>query len=389
MKRNVTVLVCLAFIILLSGCTKISGEATLNQECISISDNYTWDKSIQGNLVLASSNLQGNEFLDMSTGARISITNNKNDFAYSFQVSPDGEWLAYIHDGEPPLTTSLIVQSANKKEIFEFPVDFQEWQTISYWLNNETLILRNHAVPLDNIVVFNPFTGEKQVMNATEYPKTLPDDWEWDYWPSLLILDPLQRYLTYVGISGDTYHPGDHKLVLWNLENRQVVTEVNDFGYSPAPPLWKQDGSGLILVKSIPGYAPPVEKDDLLFLSVDGKVEHLAELGNYFQYAKVDSYSLSPNEAFLALSLVTTFVRGQTSQRTLLILDLSTLNIMDTCLLPQATNAFLTWSPDSKYLAFAQLSSKNDEQTVVLDVFKNEAFIVAEKFHPEGWLIDK
>lgn len=358
----------------------------LNQKCLSSLRSYTWDKYMFGTLVLTSSDLSGSYFLDMSNGTRKSITQNESDIALDFSVSPNGYWIAYIYQGESDLAESLIIQSSDEQENYVYPVNRDEWQSIAYWLNNETLLLWNHDSPLDNLIFFNPFTEEKWLM-PNEYPNILPEDSGWDeFWPSITIYDPSLRKVVYLGTNENGYQPGNSTLVLWNVINNQQITTVINMGYTLVHPIWKSDGSGLIFVKSLTGYDDKRE-DEVFFISSDGETKQLTNLSNMYISPNIYSASLSPDERYLAIELITNFGRKtvEVVDRRILILDMTSEELIDYCLVPEQF-AHLTWSPDSRYLAFSQPLSDEDAQTVILDILNEETFVIAEHLRPQGWM---
>ena len=369
--------------------TGVIPKTNITRKCSNISISHSWDNPILGTLVLVSSNTRENIFLDMNSGTRYPISKNKNDVAVGFNVSPNRKWLAYAGAEDLKTTDSLIVQSADGQESFRFPINYQEWQIIAYWLNNETLVLWNHASPLDNIILFNPFTGDKQVMR-NEYPNIMPEDGGWGHsWPSVTIYDPLLDQVIYLGMSENGYQPYDATLILWNVAKNQQVTKISDFGYTLVHPVWKLDGSGLVFVKSLTDHDPSKrQQDELFFLSSGGEIKLLTKLSDMYSSPSIDSASLSPDARFLAFEIVTNFrlkVGSSNSDRRILILDMATLELIDYCLVPEQF-AQLTWSPDSRYLAFSQPLSSEDAQTLVLDVLNGSVFVAAEHLRPEGWL---
>lgn len=363
-----------------------SSASLLVQKCLDSLHPHLQNNDMPGTLILSSPALSGNYFVDVSTGAKTSITENESDLALDFNVSPNGKWLAYISGGSG-LTESLIVQSADGQERLDYPVNRAEWQSIAYWLNNETLALWNHDSPLDSLIMFNPLTGDKEVM-LNEYPNILPEDSDWDqFWPSITIYDSSLDQVVYLGTNDNGYQPGNVTLILWNVTKQTQVTKIDNFGYTLVHPIWKLDGSGFVFVKSLTGYDPPVRQDEIFFLSSSGEIKQLTELSDIYPSPNIYSARISPDERLLAFEIVTNFSR-KTEEPAIwrvLILDMVTLEIYDYCLTTEQF-AHLTWSPDSRYLAFSQPLSGEEIQTVVLDMLRGEAFVVAKNLQPEGWL---
>jgi len=205
-------------------------------------------------------------------------------------------------------------------------------------------------------------------------------------WPSLTIYDPSLQHVVYVGISGSNYKPGNHQLILWDRRNNKPISKINGFGYTPVYPIWKSDGSGVFFVKALIGIDPLIRQDEWFLLNTDGEAKQITKLKELFKSPSIYSASISPDGRFLAFELDTNFTRkpGEDIDRRLLVLDTTTLELTDYCLIPEQFTR-LIWSPDSQYLAFSILLKEN-AQTVVLDVINGSTFIVAEHLRPEGWL---
>jgi Tol biopolymer transport system component len=367
--------------------TSTTAATLLTKQCLNVSSSHTWDDSLAGTLVLVSPNLSENYFLDMKTGKKFLVTKTEDDLAGDFSVSPNGNWLAYV-GGKINEADMLVIESADGKERFTYPQDYQEWQSIAYWLDDKTLVLWHHANPLDNIILFNPFTGDKKTMGL-EYPNILLEDDIWDFsWPSVTIYDRSLRRLVYLATGKDGFKVGNATLVLWDRNANRPITEISDLGFTLVYPLWKSDGSGLVYVKSETGMHPPEKAEELFFLSLDGKNDQLTKLSDYFQKATIYSYSWSPDERFIAFDLEGISAGEQEWKKHLLILDMSNLEVIDYCLSPEQFTP-LIWSPDSRYLAFSQPLSGEDARTVVLDVLKGYALVAVEHLRPAGWLISE
>jgi Tol biopolymer transport system component len=131
----------------------------------------------------------------------------------------------------------------------------------------------------------------------------------------------------------------------------------------------------------VAGYDPPEDKDDIFFLSVDGTIKQLTVLSDYFSEAIIFSTSWSPDENLIAFEILI----NQNGERKLLILNMSTLEIIDLCLSPQPFTPMI-WSPDSRYLAYSEELTNDSSQTVLVDLVDRNAFVVADEVLPAGWV---
>ncbi len=348
--------------------------------CLDVSPVPIWGGI--GDLVVVTARLsRSGSVIDMQTGTGPTLLDKDYDSSGYIIQSPDRNWLAYKAKSRAEKTYVLVIQSADGLEHFTYPLNYQEWDGIVYWLDNQTLVLWHYERPRTSIILWNPFTGEKTPMGM-DYPDILSDNWEWlqHSWTSVTIYAPSLRYLVYLkDNNGNILEP---RMVLWDREAKRPIATIEDFGYTWVWPLWKLDESGLVYVKAMPGLRPIYDADEVYFLSIEGENTQLTQLSNHFPEATIWKYNWSPDERFLALNVRTSMNGGE---HRLLVLDLSSLALTDYCLEPQDFSQ-LIWSPDSQQLAFTEQLPDKRLRTVVIDVVKQNAFVVADDSEPTAWL---
>jgi len=361
--------------------------------CLNLPLSNKVEKPYSGILVLQSDIREENRFMDMRTGVEKTTNPNQNFLTSDLNVSPDRKWIAYLNEEKSQSNYQLVIRSADGQKSYIYSQNGEEWQDIAYWLNNETLVLWNHTPKLDSIVLFNPFTGNKRAMK-NNYPDMLPDESVWkQFWPSTTIYSPSLDKMVYLNNGKDGFKLGDNTLTFLDLKNGQVITEINHFGYTHVFPLWKSDGNGFIFVKSNPGNDPPVVKDDLYFISIDGKNYQLTKLGENYQNIQISSYSLSPDGNSLAFTVLSTQDKDKKTAKWknhLMVLNLLSLQLFDYCLPPSRFTP-LIWSPDGHQLAFSEEIDNNGDNSraMILDFIKEIAFVVDDHLHPVGWMDTK
>jgi hypothetical protein len=366
--------------------TPIVHEPSYTKQCVDITASKLSDLS--GTLLIHSPIITSKPLLiNLKTGEKKSFLNKNDDGAADFTLSPDGEWLAYIHWG---LQTKdeLVVESVNGEQVFSTPMGLKDWNGIvtkSYWLNNEDLVLWRHSSSsLDNVIILNPLTKKRTEM-STYYPDIISDDWSWRMsWPSITIYSPSLDHLVYLSNKEGEIMAGFQKLVLWDLKNSKRITEVTGFGFTEEKPIWKSDGSGVFFVKANEGYHPALNKDELFFLGVNGSLKQLTNLSNAFHNAIIFSYSLSPDEKYLAFAIRADDLEATVRENRLLILNTATLEVSDTCLIQEWFSG-MVWSPDSRKIAYSEPVGKRNSRTVLFDIFDRKANIFAEDSVPEVW----
>ena len=364
--------------------TQSANQYTIH--CMDVSNIPLSKLSLSGTLIIGYPTTLGEKFhIDFMSGEKSPFFNGNVYGANEFFLSPNGEWIAYVRwDSQD--NHSLVIRSVNGGKTYTYPWGFSEWQaivTLSYWLNNEKLVVWNHSGVIDNVILFDAFTGNKTVME-TKFPDIISSNDFWDSaWPSVTIFDPSLEYLVYLSNNDGKYELGNQRMVLWDLKRSKRITEVNKFGYTFVWPIWKSDSSGVVYVKSIEGYNPPENKDEWFFLGKGGKVKQLTDLSSYFHNSRIFSYSLSPDEKFLAFVLQVD-KEGERWENKLLILNMITLEIRDYCFSPEQL-APLVWSIDSNNLAFSRRLNDKTSDTVVIDLFAQKAFFIAGNSQPLVW----
>jgi hypothetical protein len=356
------------------------------------SDVYPYNPqtfTLPGKLILYAG-YKDNYMIDLRSEKKIPFSPDSEALTSEFSVSHDGKWLAFSETiGVDHGTQKLVVESADRKERLTFPMDYQEWQSIAYWITNDMLVLWDHASPLDHVILFNPFTGKKQKMD-NNLPDILPEDlYGWDFsWPSITIFSPSLDQVVYLKSSPSGYKLGEATLALWNIKKQETVAEIAGFGFTQEHPWWNLQGNKLIYVKSIPGIAPPIEQDEIFLLSSDGNNQQLTRLKDYYEFASIESYQWSPNEEYVAFQVVAKSPEEPQGKSRLLILNMSNLQVTDLCFSPKQ-RAPIVWSPDGQYLSFVEQSLNEGTETLVVDIQNKVAYLIDQDHTPGGWVVDE
>ena len=308
-------------------------------------------------------------------------------------ASPNGKWLSYVIftpiDNGADVTMDLIVESTDGEKQAQLSFDPNWFTGIDIpWLDNERMwfpVLNKKDVNPPTLVL-NPFTGEQQILLA-DYPNFNP----YYYGPvgtpplffddSNVAYDPSLRYVAYPQNADDGLY-----VALWDRETERTVAKVFSGGLYELRPLWLPDGSAFV-VAAFPDKDTPLR--EWFLMGGDGEIRQLTHLGKlYSKYGFGQTASLSPDGRYLVFGLYV----GDFGPRDLVILDLHTLEMVNTCL-KLSTIPF--WSPDSQYLAVSHWDAdKMQSSVIVLDVEEGWAATVFtddnEAMHttlPRGWLV--
>ncbi len=304
-------------------------------------------------------------------------------------TSPDGKWLAYCPvSDDSPTGQWLIVQSADGNQQKKVPLGIYLWYLGSYgfpWLDNQHLAFLRivpNEYPREGypVVIINPFTG-KQSELISNYPgfqrSPAGPAGHLDLGHSDVVYDPSLNLVIYPSAIGSSY------LVLWDRQSKTVLAKVERaVGYYP---LWSPDAKQFVVP-----LLPPREDENIVEewfrIGRDGQVDQLTHFGDYFISAEMGSgYSWSPDGQKLAFWLDVS--PGLCSGPNLAILDISTRQVIDTCILGNTLTPI--WSLDSRYIVIENLNLKT-QHTVLVDAQQGQAFDITditESSLPIGWLV--
>ncbi len=314
--------------------------------------------------------------------------------ANCLSASPDGKWLAYCPvSNDSPTGQWLIVRSADGKQQKKVPLDLHLDYLGSYgfpWLDNQHLAFLqiqpdNHPPEGYPIVIINPFNKEQSKLDSN-YPglQRSPSGpaGNLDLGHSDVVYDPSLNLVIFPSAIDGSY------LVLWDRQSKAVLAKVDGaVGYYP---LWSPDAEQFVVP-----LLPPKESENIIVewfrVSRDGQVDQLTHFGDYFMSAEIDSeYRWSPDGRKLAFWLKVS--PGLCSGPNLAVLDISTRQVMDTCVSGQSGYAATPgpiWSLDSRYIVVV-IQNLNVRQTILVDTKRGQAFDITNitgDSLPIGWLV--
>lgn len=263
-------------------------------------------------------------------------------------ISPNGEWLSYFSDGR----TELTIESADGQVKRQVPAPAGVgWLSLFDglpWLDNERLWISEwpdigESPPVD---IINPFTGEQQKILSNYpglelYPKTPGLHFEY----SSVVYNPSLQLVAYPEVTKDGYA----YITLWDRQAKKALARVPDGGAYGHPPIWLPDGNRFVVVAATDWDSPR----EWQMLSRDGTVHQLTHFQDiYGKDFEISPYaSISPDGKYLAFGLsLNKDSRSTASPKKLFILNLTTLELINTCVWFRDYPAPI-WSPDSQYVS--------------------------------------
>lgn len=350
-----------------------SPQVNVTTNCLEILPALPLDSDRAGLLVLY--NPDTTYLMDMATGMVEMLP--KNDQVGTLDgsaVSPDGRWLFYQGAASFDATSySNVVRSADGMQQVEFTDKDVDYAGLGYWLDNERLALhRINPEGLDWVVVYNPFTDEKQVLKP-DYPEIISDDWERLMWATgITTYDPTLTRVVY--LAGEIF---DSRVVLWDRQSNQAVVEIPDFTHSYRGPLWSPDGTNYIFPISI--FNELVRRQEFFLVNQDGNYKQITDLNKYYSNVKITDFSWSPNGRYI----------GFWVNQTIAVLDVSSGKVTDYCISTSRADALPPfWSLDSQHLVIGVADpGEVISRSILIDLIEGYAAVITEDAVPEGWMI--
>jgi len=369
------------------------------EQCLEILPNLPAGLNINGSFLLSKLDSHHTTYIFHLDGTKVFLPKTANETLDFIEVSPNRRWISYYAENLIDENASrLVVTDLTGKQVFSKSISKRKWWGIDSWAGNEHLLIDKYqsmpdvslATPLP-IIVLNPFTGEEYEL-APSYP-------------DMVSLYPTFDWQEY-GFSGAGYAPNltlvayartDGKVVLWNVQKKHEITNIQSAATFGDGPVWNPDGSRFI-IDSIPestgSSSEDFWKEELYIVGSDGKTSRATSLTDEFDGATISGYQWSPDGQHVAFWLAVepnthTSLSAELSYiNQLATLDLVTKKVTLYCIRGNSKVSPIVWSPDGTQLLINTLSG-NTYDTVLVDIVKGFAAKIAKNTIPEGWVISE
>jgi len=385
-------------LLLVSSCSSVATTKNLEFECPKIETNMANLKSI-GNLIIHPLS-DGSYQMNMATMA-ITQMNKPNEGLQEFSVSPNQNWLAYYESEFNQPDANLIVAGVNNQIYKTLPWE-SEWGSFR-WLDNENLIMRmiaqnGSSSVIDyhpDFLVLNPFTGARQILKVN-FPNIYdPAPWpDWDGWGvSVYNLTLTQAVYLEGGVSGPFNY------VLWDIQHKRQVANLQISDDLNAVPRWSLDGKQFAFAPSLAAKIKEYPSYELFDVTEAGDIKQLTHLTEYYPWVYIEDLSWSPDSRYIAFWF-THWPHNEnpsydtTGDRYLAVLDMTTDLVTSYCINGE-NNATMgirkypppLWSPDSKQIVVQSQVTPDSFKTILIDIQENRAFYVGDNLEPFGWMV--
>lgn len=230
----------------------------------------------------------GTHLMDMDSLGMKKI-NNPDEVLYYFAFSPERNWIAY----NTTKSNGLVVADAENNVIKSLPLE-DDWAYVD-WLNEDQLIIplipKDQMSDVSSFLVLNPFTNERHILNA-DYPEMLYDE-PWriiEYSPKIDRVVYLQGYY----VSGPFYY------TLWDIQSKTAIAQLATAGDMHAFPRWSSDGSQFAMGLNLSSKISEFPSYEIFRVLRDGQITQLTHLSEYYPWVYVADLSWSPDSRYIA-----------------------------------------------------------------------------------------
>jgi hypothetical protein len=382
-------------------------DVKVEHECPTV-ETINSDMVSDGILILDSRVDDGNEryksdtyMMKMQT-MEVTQINKPGKNLENFISSPNRKWIAYIDsDSITPDPSFNLVIANSDNEVYTTLLIEDRWGAIN-WLDNEHLIIGVSSQDITNslgaldlgFLVLNPFTGERAILQ-TDYPNIYSPAPKpnWDGWGVTAYNSALTKVVYLQGGESPPWH-----YVLWDTQYEKQVASFEVVFDFQAVPRWSPDGQQFAFSPSLSSRAKKYPSYELYSVTRDGNIHQLTHLSDYYPWVYIADLSWSPDSRYIAFWF--SYWENQkpsfdsTGTRYLAILDTTTSIVTSYCLNGESNASIGSsmyppplWSPDSKQIIVQNQIAADSFQTILIDIEKNHAFHIADNLKPVGWMI--
>lgn len=305
-----------------------------------------------------------------------------------FYVSPDSKWLAFIRsrlDNQRVSRSDLILTTSSGQDWKIIPWTTENWADLHGWLADSQQLFISppfdySRLPYkkpDEMIVFNPFTGEQQLLTPSFPYSGNPLFDYWKYVGQSVIYSP--------NLSQVAYLDDEQTLVLWDIQQSQEVWRYVDpwiMADNPAP-VWTPDGHTMaqaVRISSDGELPDDTTGFEFLFISNNGEITHSQPFPHY--YGLEHSFLWwSPDGRYLVFY----WTPSNEEKFRLMLWDTYEQKFLDYCITHVTSEP--VWSPDSRQFIIsvsdpAAASTETTYQNLLVDIEQNKVFQVDDVTFP-------
>jgi len=352
---------------------------TLKYKCLETVNDLPTDLNLNGKLFL-----DPDFYFYLSTREWQKIPLEEGEKITFFEVSPNRKMAAYFKWREEPRSQDLLViESSDGHQLSSLTLTPGKYG-LEGWLDNDRLWFTYDTEYINEVMVLNPFTNDRQNL-VSQYEGLKRIDYNgYPLVSTYVVYSPSLEYVLFPQVDNDNF------IVLYDRPNSKKVFRIIDHTHFGHMPIWSLDGKSFF----IPLGPYPISdsngtsknRQEWFKLSIDGRAQQLTHFADNFDNMLIGEASVSPDEHLIAFWLAQTYKEPPE----LTVLDLQTLEVTNYCV-PGYKSIFNAtapiWSPDGRYLAIRSSVEQDATFAVIVNLMDEWAAKIGEDLLPEGWMI--
>ncbi len=303
-----------------------------------------------------------------------------DDTVSDIKISLDHKSAAYQLGNPKTNEWSVVVANAQGKRTAE-DVWPKGFFTLGNWVNDDQILLQTFPP----FVAFNPYTKQEKSFDYPDFPNYSLNTQS----NRIIAFDPsLERAV---------YKNTNDKVSLYDIPNKKVLGEVDNHPNPSMDASWAPDGSQVAVVGTITLASKLADhSQDLFSMTRDGQVKRLTHLTDHYgrlvQFSKA-GLSWSPDSRSIAFWMI--YPQNEYNDWELGVYDLTTNKTTNYCISNDYENALNSthylsapaWSPDGKQLMVENRYDKTSSRVLIVDLASKVAYQIEENKFPAGWII--
>jgi hypothetical protein len=368
--------------------TPTAAQVPIKQSCANLSSTNILPGSLSGRIPFTSSDTPYPSpfLLDLATGEKITFEVKPDEQTYFVEVSPDHKWVALMKNkiaNDVVVSQTLLIVDYDGD--IQASIQFEpSWMYMNGWADSNHVVIVEQD-PDDynaNLIILNPFTKEVSTYSTKLFPGiylVFPGPWGFYYPP--ILFGPTLNHLVY-DQSGE--------LNIWNLtsgkEDSSLAISTNEI------PAWSNDGTLLAIVGQL-----SISRTDLFISTIDGNLERVTYLDDYFKKVQLSRPSWSPDNRYIGFGMIAenypisdTYSLSSSDRAHLAVLDTQYHQVTDYCITFYQFFKPPIWSPIDRQVIITQSISYGMVRTYIVNLQTGIATkLLEDNYIPIGWVSNR
>ncbi len=379
--------------------TALPDQSDVQYQCLDIRDENLQSLPTGGTLILGGKldlnvrSLESLLFLNLKSGDE-KVLLPPEDLLSTFSVSPQGKYLAYeVWNGGKSFTLKISDAEGNMLISIDVAKDWYSFE----WFDDENLLIEDLGEKNNPFILFSPFTQEQSILEAYFAKDTdiFSDTDLIYYWGFYMyhknVHDPHLTRTLYPSSNAD-YDP---VVVLRDLVSGEDLAAFPTYAGFGVSPKWSPDGEKIAigLNTNTSAKIDGVNAYEIFVIGRDGEILLSTNLTALSKTIYTSYLSWSPDSRYIAFRYTTDSDINENLE--LAVLDTSTNQITNYCITNNIDDLFFgssydsapIWSPDSEFLLIETLEPETQARnTLIVDIGNGQAYLVRTGFAPIGWM---